>query len=155
MAPDRSRARAIALLALTATTVLGCFDDSGVKSIAQTFGGGPRPDELPVMLTKEPFRYPPELYAQKAQGNVTLRVFIDRDGRVHPESTVVETSSGYTALDSAAVKGAAELRFVPAKKNGEPMDISILVPVYYRHRDAAPLPGDTILKQAPAPSKQP
>ena len=118
------------------------------RSLADALPGRRRPDELPVMLNKEPpFRYPAALYAQKVQGNVTLRIFIDRDGRVRPESTRVEESSGYPSLDSSAVTGSQELRFVPAKQNGEPMAVSILFPVYFRHPEAAPLPGDTVLKR--------
>ena len=74
-----------------------------------------------MLNTELPFRYPPALYAEKVQGNVTLRLFIDRDGRVAPDSTRVEESSGIPALDSAAMKGSRELRFVPAKLRGEPM----------------------------------
>lgn len=105
-----------------------------------------RPDEPPVMVNRElPFRYPAPLYARKVQANVMLRLFIDRDGRVFPDSTRVEESSGHTALDSAAVKGSQELHFIPAKKHGEPMAVSVLFPVYFRHPEAAPLPGDTVL----------
>ena len=46
-----------------------------------------------------PFRYPPALYARKVQGNVTLRLFIDRDGRPKNDSTRVEESSGMESLD--------------------------------------------------------
>ena len=100
------------------------------------------------MLNNEPpFRYPTPLYAQKVQGNVTLRIFIDRDGRVRPESTRVMESSGYTSLDSSAVTGSQELRFTPARVNGEPMAVSILFPVFFRHPEASPLPGDTVLRQ--------
>lgn len=105
-----------------------------------------RPDELPVMVNNElPFRYPPPLYARKVQGNVMLRLYIDRDGRVLPESTRVDESSGYVSLDSAAVKGSQELYFIPAKLQGEPMGVVVLFPVYFRHPEAPPLPGDTIL----------
>jgi TonB family protein len=105
-----------------------------------------RPDEQPVMVNKElPFRYPAPLYARKVQGNVTLRLFVDRDGRVTPDSTRVEESSGYVSLDSAAVKGSQELYFIPAKLHGEPIGVVVLFPVYFRHPEAAPLPGDTIL----------
>jgi TonB family protein len=107
-----------------------------------------RPDELPVVLNKEsPFRYPRSLYEQKVQGNVTLRIFIGRDGRVRPESTRVEESSGYASLDSSAVTGSQELRFAPAKLKSEPMAVSILFPVFFRHPEASPLPGDTVLKR--------
>ena len=128
-----------------------CMDKAGVESLQRALGAGTRPDELPVMLNPEPpFHYPAALYSQRVQGNVTLRLFIDRDGRVLPESTRVEESSGYPSLDSAAVKGSHELRFVPAKRHGEPMDVSILFPVYFRHPEAAALPGDTILQRPPA-----
>lgn len=109
-------------------------------------GGADRPDELPVMVNAElPFRYPPTLYARRIQGNVMLRLFVDRDGRILPESTRVEESSSYPALDSAAVIGSQELYFIPAKRDGQPMAVSVLFPVYFRHPEAAPLPGDTIL----------
>jgi protein TonB len=97
--------------------------------------------------TELPFKYPPELYARKVQGNVTLRIHIDTSGRVQPESTTVVESSGYEALDSAAVHGARVLRFRPAFTNGVPLAISVLFPVYFRHPDALPLPGDTVLKR--------
>lgn len=109
---------------------------------------GPRPEVMPEVTNEDlPFRYPTALFTQQVQGNVTLRIFIDAEGRVVVDSTRVVETSGYTALDSAAVKGSEELRFVPAKRRGEPMAVSILFPVYFRHPDAAPLPGDTVLKQ--------
>jgi TonB family protein len=118
------------------------------RSLADALPRRRRPDELPVMLNREPpFRYPAPLYAQRVQGNVTLRIFIDRNGRVRPESTRVEESSGYTSLDSSAVTGAQDLHFVPAKLNGEPMAVSILFPVFFRHPEATPLPGDTVLRR--------
>jgi protein TonB len=93
-----------------------------------------------------PFKYPPSLYARKVQGNVLLRLFIDRDGRVVPDSTRIDRASGYEELDSAAVFGARELRFVPAKLRGEPIAMPVLFPLFFRHPEAAPLPGDSILK---------
>lgn len=109
---------------------------------------GPRPEVMPVVMNEDlPFRYPTALFAQQVQGNVTLRIFIDAEGKVAMDSTRVVETSGYTALDSAAVKGSEELSFVPAKRRGEPMPVSILFPVYFRHPDAAPLPGDTVLPQ--------
>ena len=86
----------------------------------QSFSGvGARPDILPVMLNKDlPFRYPVSLYAKKVQANVTLRVFIDKEGQVVAESTHVAETSGIPSLDSAAVKGSGELRFIPAKTRG-------------------------------------
>jgi protein TonB len=103
----------------------------------------PKPDSLPRMLNAEsPFAYPPELYAQKLQGNVSLRLFIDTAGAVNQDSTSVASSSGSETLDSAALVAARELKFAPAKRNGKPMAVSILFPVQYRHPDAPRLPSD-------------
>ena len=126
--------------------LVGCNKGSDAD---QPFSGvGARPDILPVMLNKDlPFRYPVSLYAKKVQANVTLRVFIDKEGQVVAESTHVAETSGIPSLDSAAVKGSGELRFIPAKTRGEAVPVSILFPVYFRHPDAEPLPGDTILRK--------
>jgi TonB family protein len=100
------------------------------------------------MLNKElPFRYPPALYAQKVQGNVTLRIYIDRDGSIVADSTRVAETSGFNALDSAAMKGSRDLKFEPAKTQGQAVPVSILLPVFFRHPDAPPLAGDSVIKR--------
>ena len=120
----------------------------GDKSGAPFQTIGRQPDVPPVMLNKElPFRYPPALYAQKVQGNVTLRIFIDKEGQIIPDSTRVAETSGFNALDSAAMKGSRDLKFEPAKTLGLPVPVSILLPVYFRHPDAPPLAGDSIIKK--------
>ena len=142
-------------LALVVTTMASsaCVDDKALDSIATTIRASStqRPDELPVMQGSSPFHYPSELYSQRVQGNVTLSIFIDTLGVVHPESTRVVESSGHVSLDSAAVKGTQSLLFTPAKLAGKSVAVSILFPVYYRHPDEPPLPGDTILRR-PAPA---
>ena len=130
----------------------GCMDQDTSQKVAQALQNSAKPDELPKMLNGDlPFHYPPALYARKVQGNVTLYLHIDRNGQVTPDSTRIEESSGYTALDSAAVKGSQELHFVPAKLHGDPMGVSILFPVYFRHPEAHALPGDTILNKLKPP----
>ena len=125
----------------------GCVDKKDAKRMIEALQSSLAPDSLPVMQNVElPFKYPPELYVRKVQGNVTLRIHIDTSGVVQPESTTVVESSGYAALDSAAVSGARVLRFKPAFAKGAPLAISVLFPVYFRHPDAPPLPGDTVLK---------
>ena len=149
----RMRSRLLAALPLIALGLSACMGDSDTKKMAQAFaGGGSNPDELPVMTNKQaPFRYPAAAYTQKIQGNTILRIFIDANGNVLPDSTSVQERSGTPALDSAAIVGARELHFIPAKKGGQPMAISILFPVYWRHPNAAPLPGDTILNRGRTP----
>jgi TonB family protein len=134
---------------LVSVVLMGCTDQYTPKKVARVFQAGrDAPDETPKMLNEDlPFHYPPALYARKVQGNVTLRLFVDRTGQVTPDSTRIEESSGYAGLDSAAVKGSQDLRFAPAKLRGEPLSVAILFPVYFRHPDARALPGDTILRR--------
>src|SRR5436305_10493812 len=94
-----------------------CKKGEGSNLSFQTVGR--QPDVAPVMLNKElPFKYPPALFAQKVQGNVTLRIYIDRAGQIVPDSTHVAETSGFSALDSAAVKGSRDLKFQPATTQG-------------------------------------
>jgi protein TonB len=136
--------RTSAVILLVMIIVAGCKKGDGSGLPFQTVGR--QPDIAPVMLNKElPFRYPPALYAQKVQGNVTLRIFIDREGAIVPDSTRIAETSGFTALDSAAMKGSRDLKFEPAKTQGQPVPVSILLPVFFRHPDAPPLAGDSII----------
>ena len=129
---------------LAAGFLFGC---GGSKDSASFQTVGRQPDVAPQMLNKElPFRYPPALFAQKVQGNVMLRIYIDRNGQIVPDSTHVAETSGFSALDSAAVKGSRDLKFAPARTEGQPVPVSILLPVFFRYPGAPPLPGDSILK---------
>jgi TonB family protein len=138
--------RNVLLCVATASTVAACDKTDRVISVG-LFGQRPAvPDEMPALVsTQLPFHYPPLLYARRIQGNVTLKLFLDADGRVVVDSTRVVEPSGDASLDSAAIAGAGDLRFTPAKLHGAPMATSILFPVYFRHPEARPLPGDTIL----------
>jgi len=139
--------RSVALFLVTGLVLSACIDrqmaQRAIEAIQTT---GERVEVKPVMLNDQlPFHYPPALFASKVQGNVTLRIYIDSTGKVWPESTMVVHSSGYPALDSAAVTGSRRLRFRPAKLRGKPVGVSALLPVFYRYPGARPLPGDTVL----------
>jgi len=105
-----------------------------------------RPDVYPVVRNSTmPFHYPPALYAEKVQGDVTLRLWVDTSGAVVPDSIRVAESSNVPLLDSAALQGARALHFAPASLRGVPMPVSILFPVYFRHPEATPPAGDSTL----------
>lgn len=98
--------------------------------------------EPPVAINAEsPVQYPAAIYDQKIEGDVILRLFVDSTGRLVPESTRVAESSGYPALDSAALAGAVRLVFVPARRRGIPVATSFLQPVEFRHPEGAVLKG--------------
>jgi TonB family protein len=95
-----------------------------------------RRDEAPVALDPEsPVTYPPALFQQRISGTVLLRMFADETGRIVPESTSVQESSGYPALDSAALVGAPKLRYAPALRNGLPLATVFTQPIHFRHPD--------------------
>ena len=91
-------------------------------------------EEPPVALNADPaVQYPPDLYDQRVEGDVVLRLFADSSGQLVPESTRVAESSGFPLLDSAAVKGVARLRYAPARRNGLPVATTFLQTLEFRH----------------------
>ena len=117
-------------------------------------------EEPPVALDADPaVQYPPDLYDRRVEADVVLRVFADSTGRILPESTRVAESSGYAALDTAAVRGVARLRYAPAYRHGLAISTAFLQTVEFRHpggsggpRAAAPPPKPTSVAGAPRPS---
>src|SRR5687768_383422 len=136
--------RLLALAMLPALGAGACMSqDDARKALDAVQAPGP-PEVLPVMRNPEPpFHYPPALYAQKVQANVTLHLHIDSLGAVAADSTQVAESSGYPALDSAAILGSRDLRFSPAQRDGRPVAVSVKFPILFRHPAASPPPGDT------------
>lgn len=126
------RSLLLAVLALAACR--GSGSGSGTQSGAPASQPAPPPEsEAPVALNPDvPIAYPPALYDQKVEGDVTLRLFVDSTGKLIPESTRVAEPSGYPALDSAALTGARALRFAPAKRHGVPVATAFLQPIEFR-----------------------
>jgi TonB family protein len=140
-------ARVLLVSFLVSWALVACGTTEAAPRTPKQRDPGPRPDEMPVLLNTElPFRYPAMLYTRKVQGNVTLSLYIDRDGRVVADSTRVEETSGFADLDTAAARGARELKFVPAKLHGDAIPMSILFPIHFRHPEASPLPGDSVVR---------
>jgi TonB family protein len=150
--PRRRASMAVGTAALVVGGLLACVTKDDAKKLVESLEASrpSRPDVLPVMINREvPVQYPAALYGRKAQGNVALRIFIDSTGRVHPESTVVVQSSGEPAFDSAAIGGVRGLQFVPAQRHGQPVAVSVLFPIYFRHPQGGPVPGDSVLHRRP------
>jgi TonB family protein len=144
-----------ALLGLSLLAANGCIDRATIQRGAERLGATRTPDVVPVVANEEsPFRYPPALWAQRLQGNVTLRLYVDTLGRPVPDSTRVAVSSGMSLFDSAAVAGARNLRFRPAQLRGSHVGVTLLLPVFFRHPEAPPLPGDSVLSHIKPPPRQ-
>lgn len=127
------------VLALAGLVMLGACRrkaDSTLTLPADPAGTPVRRDEPPVALDAvSPVVYPAALYQQRLSGTVLLRLFADETGRIVPESTKVQESSGYPALDSAALAAAPRLHYAPALRNGTPVPTLFTQPVHFRHPD--------------------
>jgi TonB family protein len=126
----------LALAGLVAVGSCRQKTDTTVALPADASVGIPRRDEPPVALDAvSPVDYPPALYQQRISGTVLLRLFADAAGRIVQESTKVQESSGYPALDSAALVAASKLHYAPALRNGTPVPTLFTQPVHFRHPD--------------------
>ncbi len=127
------------LIAVAAASLLclACQDRGGsTVDVGGNQGGVIRRDEPPVPIDPEtPVSYPDALYAQRISGTVLLRLFLTETGQVVSESTRVQESSGWPALDSAALAAAPRLRYAPALRNGVPVATLFTQPIHFRHPD--------------------
>lgn len=105
--------------------------------------GTEREIEQPTPLFAEvPIDYPLHMWDQDMEGETILRVRVNDIGAV--DSVEVLESSGYASFDSAAVSGARELRFSPARRDGRRIAVWAEVPVHFSKRprpDTLGVPG--------------
>jgi TonB family protein len=76
-----------------------------------------------------PVEYPLDLWDADVEGETLLRVRVTDTGGV--DSVEVLEPSGYPAFDSAAVRGARQLRYSPARRNGDRISVWAKVPVRF------------------------
>jgi len=131
----RSRPAAVAVLALSLALACGRDDDGSFRISTSTPVSTPSDaDQPPVAINPvSPVEYPVPLQEQGIEGRVLLRLYADSLGALVPDSSRVSESSGYPALDSAAARGAAGLRFSPALRHGRPVAGLFLQPIHFRN----------------------
>lgn len=133
----RTKAREVPLLRAAVPPCLCALLLVACRATPTPDAAAAKENDVPVAINSEsPFQYPADLYDQGVEGEVRLRLYVDDMGRVHPESTTVASSSGTPALDSAAIRGAALLRFAPAHKDGQPVGTAFYQPVVFRRGGA-------------------
>lgn len=145
MSPARAARRAGPLLALAAAAGLaGCAESLSPVAGALQIGARGEAFRVPVLRTdRSPFRYPARAWEDGVGGEVRLRIHIDRTGAV--DSAYVLESAGHPALDSAALADARRLRYRPARRGSEAVDVWAVLPVRY------PMPE----KADPRPREEP
>jgi protein TonB len=127
-------ARSLVLAALV--SMAGCSGrEDGTVRLGEHQPDTESPADQPPVATNpvSPMEYPLALLNEGIGGRVLLRLYVDSAGRLIPDSTRIAESSGYPALDSAALSGAAALRFSPALRNGRPIAAPFLQPVHFRN----------------------
>ena len=97
----------------------GCAGDGEIEQPAPLYG------EVPI-------EYPLQLWDQDMEGATLLRVRVTDTGQV--DSVEVVDTSGHPAFDSAAVNGAKDLRFRPARRDGKRIEVWAEVPVHFSKR---------------------
>ena len=136
------RPRGPALAAVALGAVAACGKQAPPPAQSASVPAPPADQEVPVALNAEaPIQYPPKLFDSNVEGDVVLRLFVDSTGRVVPESSRVGESSGYPALDSAALAGAKRLRYAPARRQGFPVAAAFLQRIEFRHPQGNVLQG--------------
>jgi periplasmic protein TonB len=80
-------------------------------------------------LNREPY-YPAAAREQGWQGTALLKVQVLRNGTVG--SLEILRSSGFSILDRSALKAVKDWKFIPAQKDGQPIEIGVEIPVTFR-----------------------
>ncbi len=90
-------------------------------------------DRPPVPLdANSPLIYPAQLLRAGIEGTVLVRLYVDEQGTLLRDSIRVAESSGYPALDSAALAAAPTLHFAPALRGDSPVAAPFLQPFVFR-----------------------
>ena len=102
---------------------VACADEEGIDPPVPLFG------EVPI-------QYPIDLWDRDVEGEVLVRVLVNEMGVV--DSVEVLEPSLYQAFDSAAVRGARDLRFEPARQGDKRVTVWAQVPVHFSKKPRLP-----------------
>ncbi|HEU4456463.1 MAG TPA: energy transducer TonB [Longimicrobium sp.] len=106
-------------------------------------------DELPSLVDRAEVArvldalYPQTLKASGVSGTVKVRFVVDGRGRALAPR--VAEASAHAELDSAALRAVDAMRFVPARKGGEPQPVWVELPVTF---ESAPAPAARAAREA-------
>lgn len=104
------------LIAISVFALLGCGPPEEVEDPEPLYG------DVPI-------EYPLRLWDADVEGETILRIRVTETGSV--DSVEVFETSGYPAFDSAAVRGALQLRYNPARRNGKRVEVWAKVPIQF------------------------
>jgi protein TonB len=86
--------------------------------------------------------FPPLLRDAGIGGTATVWFYVDETGRVR--KTQLSKSSGYPALDDAALRVAAVMQFSPAQNRAEIVPVWVEIPILFTARPRSPRPPEQV-----------
>lgn len=124
--------------------------DWGINSAAPIMGPVIGPNGTPLqsvrlaaslmqsrLIGKVNPEYPPEARKQRVQGEVVIRIIIDKNGDVYKADTI----SGHPLLTLAAAAAVKQWKYTPYTLNGEPVVVETIVRVNFSLSDDVPPDG--------------
>jgi protein TonB len=100
-----------------------------VAPVDSSRSSGAEVDALPQQVFSPPPSYPAAALQARQEGQVVLRVRVERDGRAWPIGIL--RSSGYDLLDSAAHQAVRNWRFEPARRAGIAVAMEVAIPIRF------------------------
>jgi TonB family protein len=118
----------------TANVATGHVASAGIPQMQKAAVSIPAPDATPhytdlEVLSKPPVRYTAEARQLRVQGEVVLRVTFTANGQVVIQGLVHGLGHG---LDDEARRVAQQIRFRPATRNGQPVDLTTNITITFQ-----------------------
>jgi TonB family protein len=112
----------------------GKVTSAGIPAVQKAAVATPAATDTPKstnleVLSKPPVRYTDEARAQKIQGDVVLRVTFTANGQVVVQGVVHGLGHG---LDEEARRVAQQIRFHPATRNGQAVDLTTNITITFQ-----------------------
>jgi TonB family protein len=112
----------------------GKVTSAGIPAVQKAAVAAPAPTDTPhstnlEVLSKPPVRYTEEARALKIQGDVVLRVTFTANGQVLVQGVVHGLGHG---LDEEARRVAQQIRFHPATRNGQAVDLTTNITITFQ-----------------------
>lgn len=85
--------------------------------------------DKPILLSRIDPVYPKNAINEKIEGEVVLKMLVNREGTV--QKSKIDSSSGYSILDSAAINYAYQLKFLPAQYENKPKTVWVVMVFKY------------------------
>jgi protein TonB len=116
------------------TNSLSASSPAASSQSTQLADPGPRLVTRVQYLSEPPHPvYPAYSKSRKQQGKVVVRVLISPEGLIR--TIQIQQSSGFDALDEAAIRGFTDVRFKPYSENGIPYDRLADIPIEFMLRN--------------------